>query len=123
VQHTAAGPVLDHAAYLGQIEGASMQGLGFTTTENALMNEGRYLTGNLDTYLVPSIQDAPRTMRTLALEALDADDTFGPRGIGELGIGAVAPAIANGVAEAIGIWPEKTPIDPERLLDAMASRQ
>jgi xanthine dehydrogenase D subunit len=123
VQHTAAGPVLDHAAYLGQIEGASMQGLGFTTTENALMNEGRYLTGNLDTYLVPSIQDAPRTMRTLALEALDADDTFGPRGIGELGIGAVAPAIANGVADAIGIWPEKTPIDPERLLDAMASRQ
>ena len=118
-QHTAAGPVLDHAAYLGQIEGASVQGQGFTITENAVLQHGLYLTENLDTYIMPSIQDAPRSMAVFALEGLEADDRFGPRGIGELGIGAVTPAIANAVADAIGYWPEQAPIDPERILGAL----
>ncbi len=118
-QHTAAGPVLDHAAYLGQIEGASVQGQGFTITENAVLQHGLYLTENLDSYIMPSIQDAPRSMAVFALEGLEADDRFGPRGIGELGIGAVTPAIANAVADAIGYWPEQAPIDPERILGAL----
>jgi nicotinate dehydrogenase large molybdopterin subunit len=120
VQHTAAGPVLDHAAYLGQIEGGSLQGLGFTTMENAVLREGEYQTWNLDTYIVPTIQDAPQSMAVYALDSLEADDTFGPRGVGELGIGAVTPAIANAVADAIGYWPERAPIEPERILDALA---
>lgn len=119
-QHTAAGPVLDHAAYLGQIEGASVQGLGFTTMENALLDAGEYFTWNLDTYMIPSIRDVPQSMAVFAHEGLEADDTFGPRGIGELGIGAVTPAIANAVADAIGLWPERAPFEPEQILDAMS---
>lgn len=118
-QHTAAGPVLDHAAYLGQIEGASVQGLGFTTLEDARLEGGEYFTWNLDSYMVPSILDAPRSMAVFAHEALAGDDTFGPRGVGELGIGAVTPAIANAVADAIGHWPERAPFDPETILEAM----
>ncbi|MBL8576503.1 MAG: molybdopterin-dependent oxidoreductase [Mesorhizobium sp.] len=119
-QHTAAGPVLDHAAYLGQIEGASVQGLGFTTLENSLLESGKYFTWNLDGYMIPSIRDAPQSMAVFAHEGLASDDTFGPRGIGELGIGAVTPAIANAVADAIGYWPERAPFDPERILEAMS---
>lgn len=119
-QHTAAGPILDHAAYLGQIEGASVQGLGFTLMENAVLSEGRYVTENLDLYTLPGIHDAPQTISVFALESLDNDDSFGPRGIGELGIGAVAPAIANAVADATGYWPQQAPIDPEHVLKAMA---
>lgn len=118
-QHTAAGPVLDHAAYLGQIEGASVQGLGFTTTEDAILHEGEYFTWNFDTYMIPSIRDAPGSMEVYAHEGLEADDAFGPRGIGELGIGAITPAVANAVADAIGHWPERAPFEPERILDAM----
>lgn len=120
-QHTAAGPVLDHAAYLGQIEGASVQGLGFTLMENATLREGEYVTENLDTYMMPSIHDAPQSMTAFALESLEPDDRFGPRGIGELGIGAVTPAIANAVADAIGFWPQRAPINPEAILDALAA--
>jgi xanthine dehydrogenase D subunit/xanthine dehydrogenase C subunit len=118
-QHTAAGPVMDVAAYLGQIEGGAVQGLGFTLTENAPMREARYLTANLDTYMLPGIQDAPQVMRAFALEGLDPDDDLGPRGTGELGIGAVTPAIANAVAAATGHWPAVTPLSPENMLDAM----
>jgi nicotinate dehydrogenase large molybdopterin subunit len=52
------------------------------------------------------------------LEDLDRDDVYGPRGVGELGIGAVTPAIAAAVADAVGIWPTITPIPPEHLLVA-----
>jgi nicotinate dehydrogenase large molybdopterin subunit len=118
-QQTAAGPMLDLAAYLGQIEGGGLQGVGFTLTEHALMRDGRYVTANLDSYMLPSIADAPEATATFALEDLDPGDPFGPRGAGELGIGAVTPAIANAVADAIGWWPLRAPFDPEQLLDAM----
>ncbi len=120
-QHTAAGPMLDVAAYLGQIEGGGVQGLGFTLSEDALMQDGRFVTANLDTYMLPGIADVPRTLASFALEELDAGDPFGPRGAGELGIGAVTPAIANAVADATGFWPETTPFNPERLLDVVGA--
>lgn len=120
-QHTAAGPMVDVAAYLGQIEGGGVQGLGFTLSEHAAMEDGRFVTANLDTYMLPGIADAPRTLATFALEDLDADDPFGPRGAGELGIGAVMPAIANAVADATGFWPETAPFDPEQMLGVLAT--
>jgi len=118
-QHTAAGPMLDPAAYLGQIEGGGVQGLGFTLTEDAVMRGGRYLAGNLDLYMLPGIADAPESLMSFALEELDEGDPFGPRGAGELGIGAVTPAIVNAIADAVGAWPERIPVDPEWVLGAL----
>ncbi|MDV2985190.1 UNVERIFIED_CONTAM: molybdopterin-dependent oxidoreductase [Methylobacteriaceae bacterium AG10] len=120
-QHTAAGPVLDAAAYLGQIEGGGVQGVGFTLTEDAWMEAGRYGASNLDGYLMPTIADAPEESRVLALEDLDPGDPYGPRGVGELGIGAVTPAIAAAVADAIGHWPVAAPFSPETILQALAT--
>jgi CO/xanthine dehydrogenase Mo-binding subunit len=117
-QHTAAGPVIDVAAYLGQIEGGGAQGLGYTLTENIIMKAGVNAADNLDGYMLPTIADAPRTTRVFALEELDRDDAYGPRGVGELGIAAVTPAIAAAVADAVGLWPTVTPISPEELLVA-----
>ncbi|SEM84401.1 xanthine dehydrogenase D subunit [Gemmobacter aquatilis] len=114
--HTAAGPVIDLAAYLGQMEGGAVQGLGFTLSEDILMQGGRMLTANLDTYAMPTILDAPDRMQITALETLDAGDPYGPRGAGELGIGGVTPAICNAVADALGRWPTVTPIPPETIL-------
>jgi CO/xanthine dehydrogenase Mo-binding subunit/CO/xanthine dehydrogenase FAD-binding subunit len=118
-QHTAAGPMLDFAAYLGQIEGGGVQALGFTLTEDAPMQGGGYLAANLDGYMLPSIADAPQAMASFALEDLDLGDPYGPRGTGELGLAAVSPAIANAVADATGHWPAVAPFDPEWMLDRL----
>ena len=117
--HTAAGPVIDLAAYLGQIEGGMVQGLGFTLTEDAPYRDGRVVTGNLDTYAMPTIRDVPARMEVTALEDLDPGDPWGPRGVGELGIGAVTPAVANAVAAALGRWPDAAPFSPETILDLL----
>ena len=120
--HTAAGPVIDLAAYLGQMEGGLIQGLGFTLSEQVSIKGGRFLTTNLDNYFMPTVRDAPPSMTTFALEDLDPGDPHGPRGVGEIGIGAVTPAIANAVADAIGYWPTKAPFEPEGILDACGAR-
>ncbi len=119
VQHTAAGPVMDVAAYLGQIEGGGVQGLGFTLTEDAPFSAGYPAVANLDDYMMPSVADAPQHMAVLALESLDDGDTLGPRGVGELGIGAVTPAIANALATITGRWPTVAPFAPEAMLSAL----
>ena len=115
--HTAAGPVMDLAAYLGQMEGGLVQGLGFTLTEDVLIENGRFLTTNYDNYFMPTVRDAPDRMTSFALENLDAGDPFGPRGAGEISINSITPAIANAVADALGRWPAITPFRPEDILD------
>jgi CO/xanthine dehydrogenase Mo-binding subunit/CO/xanthine dehydrogenase FAD-binding subunit len=119
--HTAAGPVMDMASYLGQMEGGLVQGLGATLTEDMLFHAGHPVTRNFDSYMMPNVKDAPERMRVTAHESLDPEDPFGPRGAGELGVGSVAPAIANAVADAIGYWPAITPVSPETLLTVMDS--
>ena len=115
-QHTAAGPVMDVANYSGQIEGGGVQGLGFTLTEDTLIEGGAFTSRNFDSYMVPMIADAPVNMRVFAMEELDADDPYGPRGVGELGISAVSPAIAAAVADAVGVWVAEAPFSPEKIL-------
>jgi CO/xanthine dehydrogenase Mo-binding subunit len=117
--HTAAGPVIDMASYLGQMEGGLVQGLGLTLTEELPYAAGYPVAQNFDTYMMPNIKDAPEQIRVTAHESLDEDDPYGPRGAGELGVSAITPALANAVADAIGHWPATTPFPLETILDAM----
>lgn len=120
--HTAAGPVIDLAAYLGQMEGGVVQGLGFTLTEDVVMRAGVPLARNLDGYVMPSIRDVPPILTVTALTDLDPGDPYGPRGAGELGIGGVTPAIANAIADAVGFWPTRAPFSAEDVLNTMETR-
>ncbi len=74
--------MIDLASYLGQMEGGAVQGLGFTLSEDVVMRGGRMVTTNLDTYLMPTIRDAPARMTVTACESLDPGDPYGPRGAG-----------------------------------------
>jgi xanthine dehydrogenase D subunit len=114
--HTiAAGQVMNPQGYIGQIEGGSSMALGFTITEDALMENGQYLTKNLDAYLIPTLCDVSRDFSLEAIEDLPKDDKYGPRGIGEIGTVILAPAIASAVFNAVGKHITKLPIQPEFL--------
>jgi len=85
-----------------------------------LIEAREVITRNLDSYLLPSIADAPLTSRMFAREDLHEGDSCGPRGVGELGMGAVTPAITTAVANAIGWLPTELPIRPEHVLATLA---
>jgi xanthine dehydrogenase D subunit len=111
----AAGPVMNPQGFLGQIEGGSGMAVGFTLTEDAIMDNGIYLTRNLDSYLIPSWADLNGEVEVLAIEDLPEGDEHGPRGVGEIGSVGIAPAIAAAVFHATGKRINKLPIDPEIL--------
>ncbi|MNV58830.1 putative xanthine dehydrogenase subunit D [compost metagenome] len=111
----AAGPVANPQGYLGQIEGGSGMAVGFTLTEDALMKDGSYITKNLDTYIIPTIADMNGVIQVEPIEELPEHDTYGPRGVGEIGSVNLAPAVASAVFQAVGKRVVRLPIEPELL--------
>lgn len=112
----AAGPAVNPMGYIGQIEGASVMAQGFTLSEDALLQGGYYKTENLDTYMIPTISDTAEDFTLHAIEELPEGDPYGPRGIGEVGSVALAPAITLAVHNAIGRWINRLPIRREELM-------
>lgn len=119
--HCAAGPVIDVAGYLGQLEGGLMQGMGFTLMEHVPYGAGRPLALNFDGYMVPMMPDTPQALAIHAYEAMDSNDPAGVRGVGELGMAALTPAMANAVAAATGMWPHAAPFRPEQIMRAIGT--
>ena len=71
-------------------------------------------------YMLPSMEDAPEGFRSLLVETPHPDGPFGAKGVGEAGLGPVAPAIGNAVANALGGARVKDlPIRPDRVLAAL----
>ncbi|WP_061579581.1 xanthine dehydrogenase subunit D [Saccharococcus caldoxylosilyticus] len=122
-QAVAAGPVIYPTGYLGQIEGGSVMALGYTLLEEAIMEKGKYVTENFDSYLIPTINDIPLSMDITAIEELYEGDPYGPRGVGEIGTVAVAPAIAKAIYDAIGLWVTKLPVSREEIVKAVNQRE
>jgi len=115
----AAGPVVNPLGYLGQIEGGAVMGLGFTLFEDSVMENGRYHTENFDSYLIPTIKDIPNETTVMVDESLMEGDVFGPRGVGEIGTVAIAPAITAAIHQACGIRVKKLPVSSEEILNAL----
>jgi CO/xanthine dehydrogenase Mo-binding subunit len=51
------------------------------------------------------------------------DGPFGAKGVGETGALTVAPAIANAIADAVGVRIYDLPITPERVLRALTEKK
>jgi len=62
------GRSLNPGIDIGQVEGAFMQGLGYTTMEEFVTaGNGEILTKNLGEYKVPTMADMPRQLRVSLL--------------------------------------------------------
>jgi len=99
----------------GQIEGGTLQAVGWALMEEIKLQDGRYLNDRLATYIIPTIQDSPRIDVHL-LERGFEGGPFGAKGIGELPMDGGAPAILQAIENATGIVPTEVPATPERLL-------
>ncbi|KFE61970.1 xanthine dehydrogenase molybdopterin binding subunit [Hyalangium minutum] len=111
----------------GQVEGGFVQGVGWLTCEEVLINDkGRLLTHSPDTYKIPALGDTPEDFRVDLLQRAPQDNTIhGSKAVGEppfmLAIGAV-----TALRHAIGAFgPPRTevqlasPATPEAILRAV----
>ncbi len=99
----------------GQIEGAVAQAVGWATCENFLTQEGRVLTSDLSTYLIPTIHDVPERVESIIVEQPDPHGPWGARGMGEMPFIPLAPALVAAVHDAVGVWYDDLPLTPERV--------
>jgi CO/xanthine dehydrogenase Mo-binding subunit len=112
------GQCINRAAVEGQIEGGTQNGQGYALSEEMLYEDGKLITPSFSEYLMPTSMDMPRVEITL-LESRSGLGPYGAKGIGEPAISPVAPAIANAVADAIGVRVFEMPITPERIVTAL----
>ncbi len=105
----------------GQIEGGTLQGLGWALTEEVRWREGRVWNHQLTNYIVPTSADAP-PMEVEIVETPWARGPFGAKGVGELPMDAPAPAVVEAIAQATGCRLDEIPATPERVLRALAGK-
>ncbi len=101
-----------------QAIGAMTGGIGQALLEHTVTDhrDGRIVNANLADYLVPTHADMPE-MKAIYIEGEDFEaDPIGVKGLGEIVIVGVAPAIANAVFNATGRRIRHLPITAEALL-------
>jgi carbon-monoxide dehydrogenase large subunit len=115
------GTVVNPEAARGQVEGAMVMALGAALMEKLQFSpEGVLLNHSFVDYRIPATIDIPE-MEVIFVETQDASGPYGARGLGEHGIVAVPPAVANAVAAALGVEFTELPLTPERIMAALES--
>ncbi|MEI7925223.1 MAG: xanthine dehydrogenase family protein molybdopterin-binding subunit [Chloroflexota bacterium] len=112
------GLVLNPVGHQGQVNGGIVQGLGYALMEELRVEDGRVTTLSFGDYKIPSMRDVP-PLKTVLLPAEDGVGPYHAKGIGENSNTPVAAAIANAVADAIGVRVRDLPITAERVYRAL----
>ena len=112
------GRVIHPVLAEGQVEGGTLQAIGYGTIEEIKLQDGRYLNDRLATYIIPTALDAPR-IHTILVEAPFSGAPHGAKGVGELPMDVGAPAVVAAIHDATGAWIHELPASPERILDAL----
>ena len=115
------GKAINMQAIEGQIDGGVMQGVGYALTEELLQKEGRLLNDSLANYIAPLSVDIPE-IEHIIIEVPEPSAPHGAIGIGEPTLVPVAPAIANAIADAIGVRMPEIPMTPERVLNVYRNK-
>lgn len=108
------GRVLHPTLCRGQIEGGTLQALGWALMEEIKVEDGRYLNDRMATYIIPTFKDSPK-IDVLLLEKPWKGGLVGAKGVGELPMDGGAPALAAALENATGIRVDTIPATPERL--------
>lgn len=100
----------------GQVEGAVVQGQGYAVLENLVSEQGKIRNPFLSNYLIPTVWDVPDEVKSVVLEYADPIGPFGARGMAEMPLLPVAPAIAAAVFDATGVRIDAIPLTPDRVM-------
>ncbi len=115
------GKAINKQQVEGQIEGCLAQALGYALLEHFQVQNGKILTPHLSSYLLPTTLDMPTDIVPVILESADPNGPYGARGMSEMALVPLAPAIAAAIHDATGVWLTQQPMTPERVLKALES--
>ncbi|MBN2544009.1 xanthine dehydrogenase family protein [bacterium] len=112
------GKAINPTQVEGQIEGGSLQGMGYGLMEEVLTENGRIINPNFSTYIIPTALDTPEVVPLIVEEPFE-DGPYGAKGFGEQPLMGIAPAVTAAISDAIGVKLHELPATPERIMDAL----
>ena len=117
-----AGRLLNPKLAHGQILGGLAQGLGSALYEEMVYDdEGQLLNGSFMDYLCPTVGEMP-AVEIAHQETPSPLTPLGAKGLGEGNTMSAGAAIANAVADALGVEPTALPLSPTRVWDLLCQR-
>ena len=113
-----------HPSYVeGQMQGGSVQGIGWALNEEYYMSkDGAMLNSSLLDYRMPTSLDLPM-IDTVIIEVPNPGHPFGARGVGEANIIPPPAALANAIHDAIGVRMDRLPMNPVAVMEAIWRKQ
>ena len=117
VQVVDVGKAINPAIVRGQIEGGTLQALGWAVLENVVYKDGKVWNANMTNCIVPTFADAPE-LETILVEVPYPFGPSGAKGVGEIPMDGPAAAVANAVEDALGCAFDTLPISPEAVAAA-----
>jgi xanthine dehydrogenase molybdenum-binding subunit len=109
------GRALNPQAFLGQVEGGIVMGIGTALSEEYVLEGAVPQTRRWRDYRIPLIDDMPEMHVHLAEHPTSAGP-YGAKGVGELPSIPTAPAICNAIYNATGVRVVQLPVKPDQLL-------
>jgi CO/xanthine dehydrogenase Mo-binding subunit len=116
------GKAINPVMCKGQLEGGTLQAIGWALCEDLRWERGRILNPRMTNYIIPTALDAPPFDTTLVEAPYPHGPGGGAKGIGELPMDGGAPAIAAAVEHAIGVAMNHLPLTPERLFASQQAK-
>ena len=114
-----AGRIVNPKLTRSQCIGGMIGGIGMALMEHAVVDarNGRVPNANLAEYPVPVHADTPPVMEAIFVEEHDLHvNPLGVKGVGEIAMVGVAPAITNAIFHATGKRIRELPVTPDKLL-------
>jgi len=108
------GKAIHPALATGQIEGGTVQAVGYALLEHVVMRDGAMANGQLTNYTIPTTLDTP-PIDVVLVENPYPGGPFGAKGLGELPMDGPAPALVNAI-RSLGVDVREIPALPEVIL-------
>jgi CO/xanthine dehydrogenase Mo-binding subunit len=109
------GFAINPQAVEAQDLGAATQGIGAALFEELVYDGPQLANANVVDYRVPRVGDMARKIDLMIAERRDGVGPYGAKGAGEGQLNPVGAAMAAAVAQAVGRWPTRLPLTPERV--------
>jgi len=103
---------------IGQIEGAVSMGIGIALSEEFVVDDKRIVTDNLKKLKIINSVEMPE-VESIFIEEEQVKGPYGAKGMGEVGLNPIAPAIANAIFDATGLRLTTLPMKPEDILEGL----
>ncbi len=115
------GTVINPITHQGQIDGGVVMGLGQAVMEELSLDNGKVANANLGDYKLPGIRDIPR-LDTVLVDSEGGLAPYGGKAIGEFANNNPPAAIANAVADAVGVRLFEMPVTAEKVYRGLKER-